>query len=240
MLCRGQNWTPQYIFTCQSLLLFIFFFLSDFFLYLTSPPLVVSVSPPLVGRQPARSFTLSDSVLHSAGQSLDDVIWAKGCVNTAVTWVLDVSIGLGCKTEKRIVWDWEQCSLPMIAGSLWLTDVITLDTSVLHLTQVTLFLLSFSLLSKLSSHLSSTPFSLILVYLLSIEHSLFLFFSCSFYTSLSFFWPRSFFFDSSVPALLPAACPLSALIFSSAMALCSFSAVICPTLLFMSSRGQHK
>ncbi|XP_036954649.1 cotranscriptional regulator FAM172A homolog isoform X1 [Acanthopagrus latus] len=57
------------------------------------------------GRQPARSFTLSDSVMHPQGQSLDDVIWTKGCVNTALTLVLDLSIGLGWRTEKRIVWD---------------------------------------------------------------------------------------------------------------------------------------
>lgn len=67
--------------------------------------LVLSVSPLSAVRQPARSFTLSDSVMHPAGQSLDDVIWAKGCVNTAVTLVLDLSIGLGWRTEKRIVWD---------------------------------------------------------------------------------------------------------------------------------------
>jgi len=52
---------------------------------------------------------------------LDDVIWAKSCVNTAVTLVLDLSIGLGWRTEKRIVWDWEQLALAVIAGSL-LTD----------------------------------------------------------------------------------------------------------------------
>lgn len=57
------------------------------------------------GRQAARSFTLSDTVMHPASQSLDDVIWAKGCVNTAVTLVLDLSIGLGWRTEERIVWD---------------------------------------------------------------------------------------------------------------------------------------
>lgn len=65
--------------------------------------LSVSVSPLSAGRQPARSFTLSDSVMHPVGQRLDDVIWAKGCVNTAVTLVLDLSIGLGWRTEKRIV-----------------------------------------------------------------------------------------------------------------------------------------
>nr|XP_020450297.1 protein FAM172A isoform X4 [Monopterus albus] len=57
------------------------------------------------GQQPARSFTLSDSMMHPAGQHLDDVIWTKGCVNTAVTLVLDLSIGLGWRTEKGIVWD---------------------------------------------------------------------------------------------------------------------------------------
>lgn len=52
--------------------------------------LVLSPFPLSAGRQPARSFTLSDSVMHPAGQRLDDVIWAKGCVNTAVTLVLDL------------------------------------------------------------------------------------------------------------------------------------------------------
>lgn len=94
--------------------LFLIFKIRIYPLHLTPPPpipmvvscsLSVSVSPFSAGRQPARSFTLSDSVMHPVGQRLDDVIWAKGCVNTAVTLVLDLSIGLGWRTEKRIVLD---------------------------------------------------------------------------------------------------------------------------------------
>lgn len=60
---------------------------------------------PLPARgQPARSFTLSDSAMHPAGRSLYDVIWAKGCVNTALTLVIDLLGGLGWRTEKGIVW----------------------------------------------------------------------------------------------------------------------------------------
>lgn len=83
--------------------LFSHLFLSLSLLLCPSPS--VSFSLLSVKRQAARSFTLSDSAMHPAGQRLDDVIWAKGCVNTAVTLVLDLSIGLGWRTEKRIVWD---------------------------------------------------------------------------------------------------------------------------------------
>lgn len=77
----------------------IFFF---FLFNLTPPPsLCLSVSPLPAGRQPARSFTLSDSVMHPQGQSLDDVIWTKGCVNTALTLVLDLSIGLGFENREE-------------------------------------------------------------------------------------------------------------------------------------------
>lgn len=56
-------------------------------------------------QQPARSVIVSGNVRCTAALSLYDVIWAKGCVNTALTLVLDLSIGLGWRTEKRIVLD---------------------------------------------------------------------------------------------------------------------------------------
>lgn len=84
---------------------YLFFFIGSDSTAVVVVFFILSVSPLSAGRQPARSFTLSDSVMHPTGQSLDDVIWAKGCVNTAVTLVLDLSIGLGWRTEKRIVWD---------------------------------------------------------------------------------------------------------------------------------------
>lgn len=52
------------------------------------------------------SFTLSDGIMHPVDWSLYDVIWAKGCVNTAMSLVLDWSIRLSWRTQKRFVWVW--------------------------------------------------------------------------------------------------------------------------------------
>lgn len=123
-------WRPQIgnrvKFLCAKLMchFFLSFYLTTLFFFMWLHPLSASLAR-CAERQPARSFAHCDSVDASsgpAGQRADDVIWAKGCVNTAVTLVSDLSIGLGLRTEERIVWDWEQRALAMIAASLQLTD----------------------------------------------------------------------------------------------------------------------
>lgn len=72
----------------------------NFLLFIFYTPLSPPPSPPARG-QPARSFTLSDSALHPAGRSRYDVIWAKGCVNTALTLGMDLSGGAGQGNRER-------------------------------------------------------------------------------------------------------------------------------------------
>lgn len=73
-----------------------------------TPPHLLSLSLSFTSsakQQPARSVIVSGNVRCTTALSWYDVIWAKGCVNTALTLVLDLSIGLGWRTEKRIVLD---------------------------------------------------------------------------------------------------------------------------------------
>lgn len=185
-------------------------------------------SPLPAGRQTARTFTPSNSEMHPADQSLDDVICAKGCVNT----IHDLGLRFVNRAGEQ------RRGLCGVAGSLLLNDCYD-NLRYLSLTSGPSYAALTTRLPSSLSHCQTLRSPLIHSSTFDIEILIFSFVLLlpSLHVPSALLLPFSqsmFFFLDSSPA-----CPLSFLIFSAAVFHC-FLAVVCPVMHFISSRGQHK